>query len=350
MKTLAKWLFPAFLLIYSPFLRAQEFIGPHGFLTLEAEWGDRDETARRGTFDLHHFNIFGDFLLTSTARIFAEIEFEHGADLESEEYNNNTAGFVRLERAWFEYRFSPLFILRVGKYLTPFGIYNELHDAAPAYDTTVLPTSIYGKHRTPQQRLQRFYAKFSIGMHLLGRISSDNFSLKYQLFLTNGRGKSPFEQDDNRNKGLGMRLIGEWGQNGPKLGFSVYSDRNGLDADARQTAIAVDWRHEIGRLRLTGEFARFLLERVPGGDSRIAHGGYGEVGVNVFRKQTFIARYDLFNPDIRAGGDLEKDLTLGTSIRFIDQAVTKFEVHFWNIENGSPDRFVQILASLAVIF
>ncbi|RMF68089.1 MAG: hypothetical protein D6743_03905, partial [Calditrichaeota bacterium] len=156
--------------------------------------------------------------------------------------------------------------------------------------------------------------------------------------------------DDNRNKGVGMRLLGEWGENGPKVGFSVYSDRNGLDMDARQTALGVDFRQEFGRLRLTGEFSRFILENINGGGNQVSRGGYGEVGINVFRRQTVLARYDVFDPDESVTGDLEKDLTLGTSIRFIDQAVAKFEIHLWNVEGDAPENFVQILTSLAVIF
>ncbi len=332
-------------------LLAQEFIGPHGFLTLEAGWGTQDSVARRGTFDLHHFNLFGDVLLSPRARLFGEIEFEHRSEMEVEAGESLAGGFVRLERAWFEYRFSSLFVLRLGKFLTPYGIYNEIHDVAPAYDTTILPQSIYGKHRSPQGRMQRFYAKFSLGAQLLGTWHPGSLKFKYQLFVSNGRGQYPYEQDDNANKGMGTRLIGEFGHKGPVIGASFYSDRNGLNANARQTSLGLDFRYEFRRYRLISEVSRFSLEEVPySGIMRTANAGYIEFAVHIGRQQTVLMRYDVFDPDTRMPHDLEKDWMFGTSYQFIEQALAKFEIHFWDVQTATPRRYIQVLSSLAVVF
>ena len=329
----------------------QEFIGPHGYLTFEAEISDKDSAGRRGTFDLHHFNLFGNYLLNDKTRVFGEIEWEHGTDTEGSETSGGEAGFVRLERAWFEYELSEKFKLRLGKFLTPYGIYNEIHDAAPAYDTSILPQSLYGKHENPFGTMQRFYAKFSIGVQAKGVFEIGSSSFQYQVLLTNGRGGQPFEQDDNRDKGLGLRLLADLPTAGLIVGYSVYSDRNGLAFHTRQTSQVWDLRFEYKQWRLSGEYARSSLgARKATSSMQIANAGYAEVAYQLFGRQTVLIRYDLFDPDNRQSGGVERDLTLGTSLQILKQALVKAETHFWTVENGSPENYVLAIASLAVVF
>jgi hypothetical protein len=329
---------------------AQEFIGPHGYLTLEAEISTKDSVGKRGTFDLHHFNLFGDYLLNEKARVFGEIEFEHGADTEREEYGDAETGFVRVERAWFEYAFSEKFKLQLGKFLTPYGIYNEIHDAAPAYDSSILPVSIYGKHRNPFGDEQRFYAKFSLGVQALGRFELGNTELQYQVMVGNGRGLKPFEQDDNKDKALGGRLLADFSKAGLKLGYSFYTDKNGAAFHTRQTSHAGDLRLEFKHWRFNAEFAHSTLGMLRTVRTQNANAVYGELARQFFNRQTVFVRYDVFNPDTRRGRDWERDFTLGTSVQILKQAVAKAEAHFWRIENGAPRRYTQAIASLAVVF
>lgn len=330
---------------------SQEFIGPHGYLTFEAEISNKDSVGERGTFDLHHLNIIGNFLLDSKTRVFGEIEWEHGIDTEAEGQNGKGIGFVRVERAWFEVVLSDQLAFRLGKFLTPYGIYNEIHDAAPAYDTSILPTSIYGQHENPFGQQQRFYAKFSIGIQALGKLEFGGLGLDYQAFVSNGRGSKPFEQDDNGNKGIGFRLESDIAAAGLKLGYSLYTDRNGLANNTRQTSHAWDVRFEHKRWRLSGEVALSRLGRgKAAAHDQVANAGYGELAYHLFRRQTVLVRYDIFDADRRRSGDLEKDLTLGMSIQASQKVVVKSEVHFLHAENAARQDFVLAIASLAVVF
>lgn len=330
---------------------AQEFIGPHGYLTFEGEISNKDSVGRRGTFDLHHFNLLGDFLLTSRMRVFGEIEWEHGTDSEPSEPEGSAAGFVRLERAWFEYAFSGKLKLRIGKFLTPFGIYNEIHDAAPAYDTSILPQSIYGKHTNLFGNLQRFYAKFSTGLHVLGNLNMKAGDLRYSLFVANGRGRQPFEQDDNADKGVGLRLQFDVANAGARLGYSFYTDKNGLAFDTRQISHQVDFQYENSAWRFSAEAARFSLS---GGrffrSGQIAYAGYAEVARQVTHKQTVLLRFDVIDPGRGRLNDLKRDVTLGTSLHIIREVVIKAEVHFWHVRNAPKQNYVLAISSLAVVF
>ncbi|RMF59168.1 MAG: hypothetical protein D6748_07040 [Calditrichaeota bacterium] len=331
---------------------SQEFVGPRGFLTLEAEISNRDSVARRGTFDLHHFNLFGNYLLTPRARVFGEIEWEHGTDTERNEPGGEEKGIVRIERAWFEYRFSHLAILRLGKFLTPYGIYNEIHDAAPAYDSSILPVSVYGLHLNPFGSQQRLYPKFSLGLLFSGNVESGNYQLLYKFFLSNGRGKNPYEQDDNKNKGVGLRvqLVLPWPD--LKLGYSFTTDKNGLVFNTRQTSHLWDIQYEYKNWRLRGEIASSHLEGIGSAIPEFTPLGiWGEIAFLLFGRQTILCRYDYFDATRTASNDLERDIMIGTSIQLIKQLVVwKGEIHYWTVDQGPRRNYVLAISSLAVTF
>ncbi len=329
----------------------QEMIGPHGFLTLEAEISNKDSIGERGTFDLHHFNLFGNYLITSRARVFGEIEWEHGTDTDRRERNGIEKGFVRVERAWFEYEMSRYLKLRLGKFLTPYGIYNEIHDASPAYDTVVLPQSIYGFHTNPFGEQQRFYPKFSLGVQILGGIETQHAQFQYKFYLSNGRGKNPFEQDDNKNKGIGMRLLAEFPQPGIKVGYSITTDKNGLEFNSRQTSQVWDFRFEYRNLHFSSEYALAYLAGMKGKNSeQHATAWWGEIAALLFGRQTIFIRYDFFDNDSRRMNDRERDLILGSSIQVLKQVLVKGELHFWNVDNAPRSHYVLATSSLAVTF
>jgi hypothetical protein len=306
---------------------------------------------RRGTFDLHHFNIVGDYLLNAKARVFGEIEFEHGADTESNEYAGNGAGIVRVERAWFEYAFADHVKLQLGKFLTPYGIYNEIHDAAPAYDTSILPESIYGIHENPFGQRQRFYSKFSIGVQALGRVELGSSQLQYQVMVANGRGRQPFEQDDNKDKAVGVRLIADLPAAGLKIGYSFYTEKNGLARHTRQTSHAADLRLEFKRWRWSSEVAHTTLGTAdPALASQRALAGYVELAYQLFDRQTLLVRYDVFDPNREQSGDRERDLTIGTNVQLLRQVVAKAEAHVWRLDQGPRRHYTLAIASLAVVF
>ncbi|MCA9733372.1 hypothetical protein KC799_14640, partial [candidate division KSB1 bacterium] len=265
--------------------------------------------------------------------------------------SQTSAGALILERAWFEYAISPKLKFRIGKYLTPYGIYNEIHDAAPAYDTSVLPCSIYGWHYNLAGQSQRFYSKFSTGIVMLGRMEKNAYSFEYKMFVSNGRGPYPFEFDNNRDKGVGSRLLFALPTHGLKLGYSVYTERNGLALHARQTFHAFDFQCEKKRWRFTGEFAHSLLGKMDGvSRQQVANAVYGELAYHVLQRQTVLIRYDIFDPDRVNKNDFMRDFTIATNYQLIKQSLVKAEVHFWNDMLSEQRNYIRAIASLAVVF
>jgi len=56
----------------------------HGYFTLEYEVSNKDSSSRRGTFDLHHFNVISKYYVSRKSVVFGEIEWEHGPDFEDD--------------------------------------------------------------------------------------------------------------------------------------------------------------------------------------------------------------------------------------------------------------------------
>jgi hypothetical protein len=102
---------------------------------------------------------------------------------------------LMIERAHFTYRFHDLLQVRVGRYLTPFGIWNVDHAS------TVLITA-----RQPSVFNPFFMPLAQTGLVAFGRLFSGAFRFDYQATLSNGRGPVEAAYDLDDNLGVGLRL------------------------------------------------------------------------------------------------------------------------------------------------
>lgn len=193
-------------------------------------------------FDGISYYLASSILITKQSRIFGEIELDFEKFSKIMKDHINRFDFKQL---WIEYTFFPQLTIRFGKFLTPYSIYNQYHDAAPAYNTLLLPQSIYGKFINQSGNLQRYYPKISFGFQATGKIYTQDSQLEYFLFIVNGRGNHSTLKDDNDNKGLGLRLIYHIHQNGLKVGYSYYTDKNGSAFNTRQTSMAGDISYNL---------------------------------------------------------------------------------------------------------
>jgi hypothetical protein len=174
-------------------------------------------------------------------------------------------GAIRIERAYLEYTMHSLLRLRVGRFLTPWGIWNVDH-GSPVIIGTAKPYIIG----------ENFFPEAQTGFEFAGSKSFDELTVGYNFTLSNGRG--PLEQyaDLDSNKGVGGRLWGQYdGDFGKvKLGFSAYhgrytDTRSKIDLTAamilptpfvfesyKETALATDLLYENGPFTFQTEAAR----------------------------------------------------------------------------------------------
>lgn len=316
----------------------------HGYFTLEYEVSSKDASGRRGTFDLRHFNLISKYHVSRKSIVFGEIEWEHGPDFE----DGRAVGGIKLERGWFEYAFSNNLKLRAGKFLTPFGNYNIVHDATPSFTTTILPSSLYGKHGSRG----RLFSKFSLGVMINGAFSNDEWESEYSLFLTNGRGNNPYEVDDNANKGIGASFSILDVDRTVQFTATAYRDRNNENGlNTREAAYSGSLRFWFNQFKVEGEGALFRLET--GNNSGIyinKRGGYIQCEYTIRNKFTPVFRFDLFDPDNKSANDLETVLTAGMNLALDQNTFLKSEIHFHQFDNNLQDNFRMFISSLAVAF
>ena len=169
------------------------------------------------SFALVNLNLFMDHQLTDSFRYMAEVRFsalpQGSVQIAGTEvfYRDNNVldpvtmkmtrwGSISVVRAFVEYHPMDYFALRIGRFLTPYGIWNVDH---------ATPLIIAG--RTPSTMMTGVVPEAQTGLYLFGHAYPvSKLRLDYGFTLSNGRG--PFDEilDLDDNKGLGLRVRLGW--------------------------------------------------------------------------------------------------------------------------------------------
>lgn len=339
------------LLSAKPALAQQSELKIYGYFDFEAEVSNKDAAGKIWTFDQHHLNIITIYPLDYRFRVFGEIEWEHGPVHES----SKSTGTIYLARAFLEYTYSDAFKVRAGKFVFPFGIYNERYDATFTFMSTILPSSIYGKHLNSVGHNDRLFARYGTGIWVLGTVYANHWEIEYHVYLSNGRGPQPDEIDNNPNKGTGGRLVVSPPLNNLHVGVSYYSDKDGNSFNTKQSALGVDVGFDDSSLKLESELLIFRGEKVdargfPNGTFQEGMGYYVQGGYTFFEQLTPFVRYDFFDSDIDKNNDGESDITLGLNFSIASRVFLKSEVHFERFQDTVKNDYELFIASVAVAF
>jgi hypothetical protein len=346
-------LFLSAFLLFAPALAAaqDDRITFYGFLDVQVE-----ATSLAGgpawSFHQHHMNLVTIYQLDERWRVFTEVEYEHGPALEG----GKGTGEILLERAVLEYMVSDALEVRIGKFLSPFGLYTELHDASPSILSTSLPSSIYSSSRVNELgETQDLFAKFATGVQVRGTLGRAGWEGDYALYVSNGRGDAPAQQDDNNNKGIGARLAIRLPGGHVQLGASFYDERNGLVADTRQQSLGLDAILRFRGVLIESEALIPRLEKIdllgaPSGAFRTARGYYVQVSRPVTSMITPFARFEAFDNDISIAGDRETDIVAGVNIGLTRMIFLKNEIQFRRFQDPTSRSQQLYLGSIAVAF
>lgn len=324
----------------------QRELSVYGYIDLEYEY---DTAQKISTFDIHHFNMLSTYSFRQF-RVFSEIEWEHGPGMEPD----GGQGEIVLERAWFEFTRNDQLKVRGGKFLSPFGIYNLIHDATPTFLTTSLPL-IYQKHRPFGMNKDRLYAKFYVGLQALGSVTTaSGWRFEYTLGVGNGRGSESFSEDNDNNKAMMARAIVQPVES-LHIGASFYGDRNAEGVSgkprAREQAYGIDFEFDNEQLQIQSEYVRFRLEKNSLESAfQHAHSYYSQLAYTIGGHVTPILRYDYFAPNVDTNNDAYSYWLVGLNVSPDPDVYLKAEVHFRSFENASIDSNRLFLSSIAVAF
>ncbi len=187
------------------------------------------------SFASWHLNLYLERQLNDSFRTLAEVRFLTDPNGEVEElptpmggefkrvdttvsdsFGSSTFrwGGVLIERAWIEYKLSDYFAMKVGHFLTPYGIWNVEHSP-----TVTIPA------RQPYLVYKEDIPGSQTGLSFYGRMfPSDSTRFDYGLTISNGRGPMDTLQDLDDNKAFGLRLqLSYEGQYNLSLGTYLFT-------------------------------------------------------------------------------------------------------------------------------
>jgi opacity protein-like surface antigen len=204
----------------------------HGYSNFEFEYSPSDvgRGDRNGSFDAQEFDPVVVIKPIDRLRVVADLRWEHGPSTE------DAVGNVALEYGFAEYRLSDALALRAGKMLTPFGIYNEIHNAAPAFLSYKAPLTTNKPEKMGAER--RYFPRWGAGIQAVGNLKLGAANADYNLLVANGSNDAanPFEQDDNLTKSVTARFrISPL--SGLKLGASYFQDLLNVYASGKDTGV-----------------------------------------------------------------------------------------------------------------
>lgn len=156
--------------------------------------------------DAYHWVTIFSWRISERIRFFGDLTLEHGPHHTSKKSvgDINTRSFVQL-------KYNDALEVNVGKFLTPFGIYNVIHDATPTYLSVTSPRSLYwirkiGKDDSGNFVQDRLYSKEAAGLWFYGIVNlTDKWAIEYHQYAVNGHSdpdNNEYQIDDNDNKGL----------------------------------------------------------------------------------------------------------------------------------------------------
>lgn len=296
------------------------------WLDLDFTWDDRPGSV--GTFDNEHAYFIFSGQVSPEWKAYAEVEFERGAELS--EFGGT--GDILIEQAWADYRRSQYLSVRLGKLLTPAGIWNRNH-WDPITETSTSPF-IFKNKLVPINQT---------GVSASGSVVRGRYETSYVAYVVNGRGKTEHWADDNADKGVGVDL-----STGPerrwRLGLSGYTGKDGTDLDRRENLGIFYGTWEHGPWHAQFEWLRRWGER-----SRDAF--YLQPSYRLDKNWKLVLRYDTSNPDrdnLLASRQVE--LLAGVNRRFADSVLGKLEFVRRDDDAVGGVSYNRVASSLSILF
>ncbi len=306
----------------------------NGYSSFEYELllSDEGNSDKNGSFDADLIDLVVNVDISKRLRFATDITWEHGTATE------DGRGNAAVEYAFPEYTVRNWLKIRAGKMFVPFGIYNEIHTAKPAFLAVKEPLSTNKPDKFGAD--DRFYPRWATGMSALGNFSVNNIQFEYIVQVSNGsqENTNPFEEDDNKQKALATRLLIQ-PTTGMKIGLSTYGDKLteldtlGEDTGERTKVSSMSTHIEYSISDFGLEFEYIIGNTSPsaGGDLKKS-GLEGMVYYEIADRFTPYIRYEFLEPNKDIDDDNASMLSFGLNTRVDENYFLKLQYN--NITSG----------------
>lgn len=269
-----------------------------------------------GTFLLGNVNFYFDVTPSPDWRSLTEVRFTnlpHGKesfgltrDAYEQEDNvelNQTSpdgrdrvlvGGIVLERAWIQWQRYALLNVRVGQWLTPFGIWNVDHGAPVLITVT-----------QPDFQLTEAFPSRQTGIMFTGEAPVGDLEILYSAYLSNGRTKGLVDLSDDKALG-GRFVLQKPGSDSIAIGTSVYygtyqEQQKYLSmvipdfrvtrltaVDLTEVVVGIDFALDSGPFRFRTEGVLRRVDYEPGKFGSPNHGQPGTYEPNHFYSSAYV--------------------------------------------------------------
>lgn len=297
-----------------------------------------DAGGRKGSFLFDDLSLFVFGNINERTRFFSEWEDAHFLEVDIDG-RVRSSYYGELERLYLDYLSSDSITIRIGKFLTPIGIWNEVH-ADPLTWTVSRPLVTMAG-----------FPEYTTGIQFYGNLAFMDEDFEYAIFLQNN--ESINERTGFRKTHLiyggRLRLRGESGlETGiPLVYYTEYY------SGERVYLTGLDIFYKKRGIEVRGEAIYSRIDPRDGGNSK--EYGYYLQGVYPLNDKIYLVlRQEYFRARLEAG-DL-KALSIGTTYRPRSHIAFKVE---YQIRSGELrlrykgediDKSDQFLASFSILF
>lgn len=268
-----------------------------------------------GSFDFRHLTFLVDIHVMPELWIKTNVEFDHTPDTEL------GYGGIIMEYGFAEYMVKDWLKLRAGKALTPYGLFNEIHDASPAYLSVTVPESVY---RPEQKGGFSLIPKWTTGISVLGITNPcDGCEFDYVIYIGNGEsvGINEGQFDSNPNKAVGGRAQISIDDEKFLVGVSAYYGEKAVsqtNLSENHWAYVISLSYNLSNFNLKAEYGQGKLA------SRTEYAWYVQPSYKIGRYTPYL-RVQSNDPDDTKPDDYWNAYLAGVNIQLNKHMFLKFE-------------------------
>ncbi|MBI5588721.1 MAG: porin [Deltaproteobacteria bacterium] len=290
--------------------------------------GQQDE---HNKFRVRHLSLFFTKDIQKEWKLFTEIEFEDAPRIESNPANDTVAksqGTLFVEQMYIEYHPYMNWDVRVGRYLTPAGIWSIYR--YPPYVPTQTSPLFY----------KVIFPEVADGALLRNSFNLMDSVLDTHLYVANGSG-NPGNTDRNQNKAAGARVNLDV-MHGLSMGASFYGEKD--NQDIRRASYGAHLLYNRANFKLQTEFV-FRHNNTSGGIND--RGLYAQLSYDI-KNWTLAGRADWYDKNDKVSKDAHYRYTGALNYHFAHNVVGKVEYNRNEFADRSVRDYNEVIMAIVV--